>query len=165
MKAFQKIDPLSPNLPILYTLTLPKIRVQLRQRYTENMVVGGWIPWGDANSQQAQLGWSFANRHSWMPQDGSCLAQRLLLYVCVLDARRQRHTLRLSSCVLLWQPLNCLVHLQQWLRCQSVIVTACCHLKLYTARASLFNLRRLKFGRETISTSPDTPLNQRATRH
>lgn len=44
MKAFQKIDPLSPNLPILYTLTLPKIRVQLRQRYTENMVVGGWIP-------------------------------------------------------------------------------------------------------------------------
>lgn len=146
MKAFQKTDPPSPNLLILYTLTLPKIRVQLRQRYTENMIVGrkhdsGWPDTMRGCSQQAQL-----NAPRWQ-LFGS---EATTVCVCVLDARRQRHTLRLSSCVLLWQPLNCLVHLQQWLRCQSVIVPACCHLKLYTARASLFNLRRLKFGRETI---------------
>lgn len=38
------MDPPSPSLLSLYTVALPGDKVQLRQRYTGNVVVGGWIP-------------------------------------------------------------------------------------------------------------------------
>lgn len=121
IKAFQKIDSLSPNLSILYTLTLPKnpsaVKAEVHRKHGSewlDTMRGCKQSTGAAGMvlcKQAQLN---APRWQLFGSEG-------YYCTCVLDARRQRHILRLSSCVLLWQPLNCLVHLQQWLGCQSVI--------------------------------------------
>lgn len=39
----------------------------------------GWYSW------QNQLWWSFTSGNSWIPQDGSCLAWRSVLYNSVID--------------------------------------------------------------------------------
>lgn len=121
IKAFQKTDSFSPNLSILYTLILPKnpsaVKAEVHRKHGS-----GWL--------DTMRGMQTVNRCSWdgLLQTGTAECPKMAVVwlrgyycTCVLDARRQRHTLRLSSCVLLWQPLNCLVHLQQWLGCQSVI--------------------------------------------
>lgn len=113
MRAFQSIDPLSPNLSSLYTLALPEGQVQLRQRYTENVAVTGWIlsevpephcpsvrgckqstsTAGTIFCKQVQL-----KAPRWQlfgSEDGSVEHAR-----CGLEAGRQRCTLTLSSCVL-----------------------------------------------------------------
>lgn len=55
--------------------------MQLRQRCTQELaghsdqglMTSPALQWGDVNTQQAECGLSFVNRHSPTPQDGNCL--------------------------------------------------------------------------------------------